>query len=104
MGALKVSTAVNRVIRDGRAHADWSAAHELTAVLAVRLAKQLDAATGSADVVRLTREIRSLLGTLPGATPVPPDAEAGEDEPDAVDLELAAIVGARPEMGNAPHA
>lgn len=103
MGALKVATAVGRVVRAARQRPEWTAAHELTAVLVTRLARQLDRAEGSAEVVRLTREIRALIGTLPGETPAAPPDRGGDDEPDEIDRELAGIVGAAPEVGNSPH-
>lgn len=102
MSVLKVSTAVGRVLRAARQRADWTARHELTAVLATKLARQLDAAESSSEVVRLTREITALIGTLPGEKPAPPDP-GGDDEPDAIDRELEAIVGAGPEVGDSPH-
>jgi hypothetical protein len=93
--------------------------------VAVTLAAQLDklgrAAKGetpadrarrTADVVRVSRELRGLLRDLPlpGGTDKPgggggddDDAPAGE-EVDPIDAELAAIERAGATLGNSPHA
>ena len=104
MGAPRsITTAVRRTVDAARADAAWSPAHEVTAVLAVKLAKQLQAAESTSDVVRLTRELRSLLGALPNGEPAP-DPGAGGGGGDAIDAELAAIVGTGPEVGDPAHA
>lgn len=108
MGAPRITTVVRRVIRAARADARWSPAHELTGVLAVKIATQLEAATGGAEVVRLTRELRALMALLPQGVPapVPPDDEGGadDDEGDPIDRELAEIVGTGPTVGDTSHA
>lgn len=109
MGAPRsIATAVRRAIDGARADARWSPAHELTAVLAVKLAKQLQAAESTSDVVRLTRELRSVMATLPNGAPAAPepDAEGGDsgDGDDAIDRELAEIVGTGPEVGDPANA
>jgi hypothetical protein len=103
MGALKVATAVRRVLKSARSDDRWRPAHELTAVLALRVAARLDEATTAGEAVRLTRELRSLMAELPDGTPVPPDPGGDGDDGDDVDRELAEIVGSGPEMGHAAH-
>src|SRR5690348_9219874 len=106
MGALKVSTAARRVLRVARGDAQWSPGHELTATMALKIAGQLDSATGAGEVVRLTRELASLMAMLPNGTPAPaPDPEGGDggDDEDAIDRELAEIVGTGPEVGDQTH-
>jgi hypothetical protein len=103
MGALKVATVVRRVVKTARADARWSPAHELTAVLALKVASRLDDTTSAGEAVRLTRELRSLMAELPDGVPVPPDPGGGEDDGDDIDRELADIVGSGPEMGHATH-
>ena len=72
-------------------------------MLAVKLARQLSVAEATSDVVRLTRELRSLLVTLPDGTPAPPDPGAGGGGDDDIDAELAEIVGSGPAVGNPTH-
>jgi hypothetical protein len=103
MGALKVGTAVRRVVNHARSDARWRPAHELTAVLALKVAARLDDAPTAGEAVRLTRELRSLMAELPDGVPAPPDPGGGEGERDAIDDELAEIVGSGPEMGHAAH-
>lgn len=103
MGALKVSTAVRRVLRVARADARWSPAHELTATLALKVATQLDSVTAAGEVVRLTRELGALMAKLPDGTPAPPDPEGGDGDDDPIDRELAEIVGAGPALGDPAH-
>ncbi|HET6742398.1 MAG TPA: hypothetical protein VFH76_25815 [Kribbella sp.] len=107
MGAPRsIATAVRRSLEVARSGPGWSPAHDLTAVLAVKLAKQLTAAESTSDVVRLTRELRALMSTLPDALPAPMPADADESEggeADDIDAELAEIVGSGPEVGNPAH-
>lgn len=98
-----MATVVRRVVKSARADARWSPAHELTAVLALKVAVRLDDTTSAGEAVRLTRELRSLMAELPDGVPVPPDPGGGEDDGDDIDRELADIVGSGPEMGHAPH-
>lgn len=105
MGAPRsIATAVRRAIDGARNDARWSPAHELDAVLAVKLAKQLQAAESTSDVVRLTRELRSIMATLPNGTPAPAPEDGDGGDGDDIDRELAEIVGTGPEVGDPANA
>lgn len=105
MGAPRsIASAVRRSLEVARGNVGWSAAHEVTAVLAVKLARQLSAAESTSDVVRLTRELRSLMATLPDGLPAPLPPDSGEEATgDDVDAELAAIVGSGPTLGDSTY-
>lgn len=82
--------------------------HEPGAAVAMKLAAALSRKDLEPDrLVRLSASLRATLEALPLAPadvppPVPPD-EGGSGEPDAVDRELAEIVGSGPTMGDQTH-
>jgi hypothetical protein len=104
--------------------ADLSGVDQALGQVAVTLAAQLDKlgragkgetpaerARRTADVVRVSRELRGLLRDLPlrsGAGGSEPGGGGGDDdddpgEPDDVDAELARIMGAGATMGDPAH-
>lgn len=103
-----VRGAVATALRAARSAGRLQPWHEPGAAVALKLAAALSRKDVSTqELVRLSASLRATLEALPLAPtdmpPVPPPDEGGSGEPDAVDRELAAIVGSGPTLGDQTH-
>lgn len=100
-----VRAALRKALAARRSTPGWSAAHDVSAAVALRFAEEVDQAGDSASLVKASQQLAELMETLgltPGQGVTPGDGDGGSRGPDER-ARLHAVMDGPPAVGDAAH-